>query len=138
MTGVLAMSSGVTNPIQGHLAGDRTIVPTSPAEVSSSYSQTLGDLTLDLSQVEFDFGTKAVRVATAVGDLEVIVPEDVAVEIIAEVGVSGDIALLDTVVRDGLGSVKHRYTDADWSQAEDRLSLQLDSKVGDIVVRREG
>lgn len=136
MTGILAMSSGVTNPIQGQFAGDRLVRPASLAELADNYSLVVGELTLDLSRVEFTQGIRVVSASTGLGQLEVIVPDDVALEVVASVDGAGEISLLDSPVQNGAGGVSDHYSDPDWSTAERRLHLDLDAKVGEIVVRR--
>jgi len=136
MTGVLAMSSGVTNPIQGQFAGDRLVQPSSLAELESDYSLVVGELTLDLSRVEFTRGIRKVNASTSVGRLEVIVPDEVALQVVASVDGAGEISLPDRAVQKGAGGVRDRYVDPDWDQADERLRLALEAKVGEIVVRR--
>ena len=136
MTGVLAMSSGVTNPIQGQFAGDRLVRPSSLAELEDNYSLVFGELTLDLRDIDFARKARVVKASTTVGQLEVIVPDDVAVEVNASVDWAGETRLLDKAVQDGAGRVQSKFVDPHWNEAGERLRLDLDTKVGEIVVRR--
>lgn len=136
LTAVLAMSSGISNPIQGQLAGDRQVTPGSLAELESEYSLVFGELVLDLTEIDFQSGTRVVSASTTIGHLEVVVPDDVALEVVASVDGAGEIHLPDRRVQDGAGGVRSQYVDPGWSDAEERLHLELNAKVGEIVVRR--
>ncbi len=66
-------------------AGERLYQPTSQGELSDRYELGVGKLTLDLSEVEV-VGTEDVEVSIGMGEVIVLLPPDVAVDVDADVG----------------------------------------------------
>lgn len=64
--------------------GDREIVPATVASLDDKYRLGVGDMELDLRQVQFPPGETAVSVRVDVGDLRVIVPSGVALRATAD------------------------------------------------------
>ncbi|QBI18332.1 hypothetical protein ER308_01260 [Egibacter rhizosphaerae] len=79
-------------PIPGAL-GEQTHRPTAVAELASPYELGIGSLTLDLRDLDLDGAEAHVEASVGVGELEILVPEDVEVEGSASVGI-GEAALL--------------------------------------------
>jgi predicted membrane protein len=136
MTAILAMSGGVAAQVQGPFAGDPFHQPRQLSQVEDRYSLGFGELTLDLSQVEFARDVKEVEASMVAGELRVIVPQDVALEIDAEVGGGGEISLPGLPSQSGAGGVTRSLADPKFAGAEERLSLRLDLTFGEIVVER--
>ena len=135
LTVALAISSGVSGPFRGPSFADETHTPTSLSDLRTSYEGDVGDMTLDLSGLEFDGASRKVSASIRVGDLTVLFPEGVAVSIDAEVGALGDIDLLGQK-EDGFGP-DHTYKSSGFDAAASRLELDLDvGGFGDIVVER--
>jgi predicted membrane protein len=131
----LAMSSSVSGPVRGPFVGDRVEKPSAAAQVRSSYEHNVGGMTLDLGAVDFEPGLKSVDVELTVGDLEVILPHGVAVDVTAEIGGVGDISMFGAQ-SEGIGA-DAMFRDQDWETAESRLDLDLVVRgVGDITVVR--
>jgi phage shock protein PspC (stress-responsive transcriptional regulator) len=66
-------------------AGERLYRPTSQSELSDRYELGVGKLTLDLSKMEV-VGTEDIEVSIGMGEVIVLLPPDVAVDVDADVG----------------------------------------------------
>ncbi|MBV8236365.1 MAG: PspC domain-containing protein, partial [Acidimicrobiia bacterium] len=130
LTIALAIASVVRAPLSGGI-GDRRWVPSSLAEVRSSYEHGGGDVVIDLTHVTFPAEGRLVRVRLGVGHLRVIVPLDTKVAADAHTG-AGDIRLfgrhekgvdVDDSVVSGTGT-------------NGSLTLHLDVGAGQIEVVR--
>lgn len=107
---------------------DRTISPTQPSELSSSYRQAVGRLTFDLSGFEWNGETAELNAELAAGELVVYVPEDVGIEGRGEVAV-GQISGMG-VFRGGIGDINR-----DFSRPGEAGTLVLDLEVGAGSIR---
>ena len=132
LTVLTAASSAINVPLRGGI-GDRVERPASLESLEEDYDLAIGRLEVDLSAIELPPGTTTLEIGVGMGELLVQVPEDVALDATAEVGV-GDATLLD-VEEDGAG-VDVRYTDEDYESASTRLSLELTVGLGDVNVSR--
>jgi phage shock protein PspC (stress-responsive transcriptional regulator)/predicted membrane protein len=79
--------------------GERSVHAAAVADLDRTYNVALGELTLDLRDVEFPAGETRIDAEVGVGELTVIVPDDANVEIDASNG-AGRIEVLGRV-RDG-------------------------------------
>jgi phage shock protein PspC (stress-responsive transcriptional regulator) len=61
--------------------GERTFQPVSASELNRSYDLAVGELTVDLADTRLASGETPIDVNVGVGDLTVVVPADVAVEV---------------------------------------------------------
>ena len=117
-----------------HSAGDRRWEPATVAEVDSPYRLGAGDATLDLRDVAVPpGGTLRVEASVGVGQLEVIVPDDVALDVEASARV-GNVDLPEGHRTDGL-DVDETYA-APGAPSAGLLELDLSVGVGDVEVRR--
>lgn len=133
MTVLLAMSSGVGGEVGRPAIGDRSVVISSPAQLEPVYDMTMGDMTLDLTRLELD-ERQTVEASVRVGDILVIVPEDLPVRVEAEVSGPGDIDLFGSRT-EGINP-DDEHEDEGFATAPVRLVLQLSAAVGDITVER--
>ena len=115
-------------PLAGGV-GDRTEQPTTPADLAT-YELGVGDLLLDLRQLQVPPGTTAVEARVGVGELVVELPDGVSVEVLASSGL-GEVQVLGQQ-EGGFGS----RIDAVSEAGGDRR-LQLDARVGLGQVRVE-
>ena len=106
----------------GHGIGDRDVVVTSTEELRDEYRLAIGTLDLELSGVQFPVGETHVRARVDAGDLQVIVPSDVALRIHATAEI-GEIVLPDGIGGDGRNVV------SELTETGDRV-LVLDADVG--------
>lgn len=123
-------------PWAGTVGESRTIVD-DPAQLRSSYAHGAGDLLLDLRDLELEEDT-AVDVRLTAGELRVLLPDDLAVDVDARATV-GELEVLERH-RAGIGP-QVRLTDAgDDGDAGDAgaptLELRIRVGAGEIDVRR--
>lgn len=89
---VLALATTIAGPavdltvLRGG-AGDVAVAPTAAAQVRPAYEHGAGDMSVDLRGVAFPAGTTSTRVQLGAGDVQVLVPEDVTVQVDANAGV---------------------------------------------------
>lgn len=112
--------------------GDRLVAPTSVTEIAGQYRLAIGRLTLDLSRVPMSGQTLSIQADTRIGQLEVLVPDTVAVNLNAHVA-AGDIQMFGRD-RGGVGLHEH-LTDAP-AGATGQLNLDLKMATGQIRVCR--
>jgi len=114
----------------GHGIGERTYVVTTQEELEDSYHLGIGSLRLDLSRLELPVGETHVAARVDVGDLDVLVPDDVALRIVATAK-GGEIDLPN-----GIGS-QGRSVESELTETGERV-LVLDAHVGagEITVER--
>jgi phage shock protein PspC (stress-responsive transcriptional regulator) len=111
----------------GNGIGDRDVVVTSTEQLQDEYHLGIGTLDLELRGVKFPVGETHLRARVDVGDLQVIVPSDVALRIHATAEV-GEIDLPNGIGGDGRNVV------SDLAETGDRV-LVLDADVGAGAVR---
>jgi phage shock protein PspC (stress-responsive transcriptional regulator) len=112
---------------------DRVVAPTSASQVEDEYHMNGGRFVLDLSQVDDveDLDGRDLEVHGGVGDVEVIVPDDMDVSAQADVGV-GASRIFD---REGGGFGTSRTGYLDGGADVPVLSLHVDMGVGHVTVR---
>ncbi len=131
---LIATSSGSWR--EGSGVGDQSFRPTTADAVRSAYNGGIGDLTLDLSALEFADDDQPVRtrVQHGIGDIDVIVPRSADVRVEVENGL-GDVDLFDDgnsgdSFFPGSGSADR----TDDGRAE--IVLQINAGLGDVEVSR--
>ena len=112
----------------GNGVGDRNYVVAGAGDLDRNYTLGIGDMTLDLRNVSFPAGETEVKARVDVGNLDVIVPSDVALRVHADAQV-GQVNLLGD-------SVDGHNVDDSVTQAGRRV-LDLDAHVGAGVVTVE-
>ncbi|HLF59925.1 MAG TPA: LiaF domain-containing protein [Acidimicrobiia bacterium] len=128
---VLAAAATPPDAFNGGI-GERTVAVTNEANLAPQYNVGLGELRLDLSDLNM---TEPADVAATVGagDLIVFLPPDLPVTIDASAG-AGEIDLLGEV-ESGI-SVSRSYTSDGFDSAAVTLTLELDVAAGNIKVER--
>jgi phage shock protein PspC (stress-responsive transcriptional regulator) len=76
-----AIFAAVVHVHLGHGVGGRSYFVTSPSELRQKYELGIGDLTLDMRDLSLPAGETHVKARVDVGDLDVIVPPDAAVQV---------------------------------------------------------
>jgi len=128
---VLAVAAAPPDAFHGGI-GERTIRVTDQADLLARYDVGLGELRIDLS--ELDLTESAEMEATVgAGDLTITLPPDLAVDINASAG-AGQVDLFGEV-NEGL-SVTNTYTSDGFESATVTLTLDLDVAAGNIEVDR--
>ncbi|MFD2090249.1 PspC domain-containing protein [Blastococcus deserti] len=135
----LALAAASSHPWSSTHAdvGDRTYRPATVAEVREVYRGGVGDLTLDLTQLDQGISGDPVttRLEHAVGDVSVVFPPSADVQLLIEHGV-GDVDVFDLGSdTEGFfpGSGSRSWTD----DGEPEFVLTIDSGVGDVEVSRD-
>lgn len=130
---LLVVVAAVAPPeaVRGGL-GERHHVVTQPSNLDDRYEVGIGDLVLDLSELDLD-RARDVRVTVGAGNLDVALPADLPVTIEAKSG-AGEIILFDDKV-EGVGLDKvHR--DDNYTEDAPGLTLTLEIGAGTIEVTR--
>lgn len=113
--------------------GDRDFAPAAIEEVEDSYRVTAGTLTLDLSQVVFPPGETIVEARVFAGEMHVVVPPELAVEVNWRVA-AGEARVFN---EERSGALMEESTSThDHHLADSRLTLDLIVIAGQIEVRR--
>jgi phage shock protein PspC (stress-responsive transcriptional regulator) len=116
-------------------AGDVSVTPATLAEVEPSYHLGLGELTIDLSGVDFPSGGTTVEASIGAGDLTVIVPSDADVTVHAHAG-AGEISAFGETA-EGINRDLDVTVDGRGEGAGE-LTLDLDVNLGEITVEQGG
>jgi len=134
-----ALLEGSPGSLRGGF-GERTWVPADAAARDRSYELGAGEAVLDLRQLEPGGARRTLDADVGVGQLVVLVPEDLVVQVSAEVGLG------EIVVRELDGSRTY-YGDQDSTRLDDEfvvgspardaaVELDLEVGAGEIEVRR--
>ena len=125
----LVVAAAPANVFVGGI-GERNVQVSDQADLASTYNVGMGELRIDLSDLTL---TESAEVGATVGagELVVLLPPDVAVDITASVG-AGEIDLLGET-GDGI-SVSRSYTSDGFESADVTLTLDLDVAAGNIEV----
>ena len=91
-----AIFASIVHVHVGRGAGERTYVPAGIQDIHHTYTLGVGDLRVDLHNVQFPVGETHVKARVDVGELRVIVPDDVAVRVNGEAQF-GDLNLLGSL-----------------------------------------
>jgi phage shock protein PspC (stress-responsive transcriptional regulator) len=113
--------------------GQREYRPSSTVDLRDRYELGIGELVVDLRDTDLPAGDVPLEVDVGIGDVQVIVPDDVCVAADAEVGV-GNIDLFGT----DRGGVDVDFEDQpETAPATTRLLLNADVGLGEVQVRDE-
>jgi len=107
-------------------AGDRQYRPLSVVEIQDEYRVGVGNLRLDLTAVEFTERSVVTALSAGIGNVEVIVPRDVDVEVVGKTGI-GPAELFGERVN---GGSQERTVLDDGPDGEGGGSLRLTLEVG--------
>jgi phage shock protein PspC (stress-responsive transcriptional regulator) len=107
-------------------AGDRQYRPLSVVEIQDEYRVGVGNLRLDLTAVEFPERSVVTALSAGIGNVEVIVPRDVDVEVVGKTGI-GEAELFGETVN---GGSQERTVIDDGPDGEGGGSLRLTLEVG--------
>lgn len=131
LAAVMLAVSAVDLPLDGPIGG-RTERPTSVFELEDRYTQSIGDLTVDLSRLQLPPGETRIRASVGIGKLTVRVPEVALVEVDAKV--SAGAAIVFGTRQDGW-TVEQRVVDEAGAGAP-KLTINAEVGFGDLDVRR--
>jgi phage shock protein PspC (stress-responsive transcriptional regulator) len=125
------VSFGQANTGHARAVGEHVHQPRSLAELGPEYSLGVGDLTLDLSQLDFSGTTRDVQVHLGLGRASVIVPPGTQVEALGHVGL-GEASVLDRH-EEGLGNSVEASSPGSGAGT---LRIDLHVGMGEGTVRR--
>jgi hypothetical protein len=128
LTVLLAFASVLDVPFEGGV-GERSHRPAAVAELEDRYRLGMGSLTVDLGDVELPSGTTVVEASVGMGELVVIVPEGIRVEVSGRAGI-GEVVLFGRS-QGGLG-VRQSAIDG----TGPGLGLSASVGIGKVEVRR--
>lgn len=97
------------------------------------FSTLIGDIKIDLSEVNFDPGEKEIEATVLIGDTRILVPERVSVKLSSQC-LLGDIKF-DDLKRKGFFQKLDR-ADGGYETADKKLLLNVSSLIGDLEVLR--
>ncbi|WP_316523697.1 PspC domain-containing protein [Kitasatospora brasiliensis] len=116
----------------GDAVGNRTWTVASAADLSDRYNLGAGDIRLDLSAVDPAGAVLTTRVDLGAGDMTVIVPDDVTVNVTTKIGL-GNVSV-PGAQRDGTGRHDYLIGPANGQPAKGTLNLELGLGLGNIKV----
>ncbi|GAA1921361.1 hypothetical protein GCM10009815_15100 [Nocardioides marmoribigeumensis] len=121
-----------------HGSRDVTVRPTTTSQLRSSYSVPAGRIEIDLTDLSEPSALAGRTISADVnaGEIVVIVPGDVDVDVDAEVRYGGAIDTPDGLTHDGWGTDVRRTYEGPPSVTGAPLTLHLDAAFGHIDVRR--
>lgn len=130
---VLTVLSAITVTFHGPFdVGDRTYRPTSVAELPEAYELGVGNLVVDLRGVDFASDDTELTVRLNVGDLRILLPDDVIVAVDSTIGI-GELRVLDRR-QSGLGPHIQLLDDPPGDSGV--LTLRTSVGVGNVEVVR--
>jgi phage shock protein PspC (stress-responsive transcriptional regulator) len=112
--------------------GDRTFRPFDAASVQRTYDVSIGSLTVDLTNAGLS-GDRELDANVGIGELRVIVPNDVAVDVDASAS-AGDVVVFG--VQDDGANAKVSGRSVGTSGASDRVHIDAHVGLGQVVVER--
>ncbi len=130
LTLALAVASIADIPLSGGV-GEREHRPATLGAIDSPYELGVGDMTLDLSGVDFPAGETSVVAKVGIGQLVIILPAGVGAIVDWKVGV-GDITLFDSFNQSGVG---HEGTEHRDDTGRSTVRLEVRMGIGDVEVR---
>jgi hypothetical protein len=131
----LAITAAADGIRLGGPNGSVTWQPTSVEQLQGTYEVSIGNAVLDLSEVDFTGRSESVDVRVDVGDLDIILPPNVDVDLDVSVDV-GNAQVLGQRWS-GIGQPQRRISDNGTDGAGGgNLTMRVTVDVGDVEVRR--
>jgi phage shock protein PspC (stress-responsive transcriptional regulator) len=127
------VASNWVDPTSSRTMGDRRYAPASLAELQPSYELGMGELTLDLSRVDFSGQARTLKVNVGMGEVTVIVPPGTSVKVRGHVGIGEASALGRS--DDGMGVDVEEQDDG---FGAGQLEIEYNVGMGNAEVRRAG
>ncbi len=134
VTLVVTLVAGVTGG-QGPSASDMRVYPPTASALAPEYRLTTGSLTVDLTGVEdvAELDGRVVALGVGAGEITVIVPRDLEVDVTVDVNYAGEINIGD-LTRDGFNQSLNSTLEADDADAP-TMDLNIEVNLGEITVR---
>lgn len=132
LTLTLTAAAAVNVPLNSGI-GDHNYATNQLSEVQDRYQLAIGNLDVDLSNVDFPAGVTTVETRVGIGELVVYVPRDVAVQVHWKVA-GGNVDILGT--NQNGTSLDDRAQTNDFEHASKKLVIEASMGFGDIKVRQ--
>lgn len=126
------VTAGLDVPLRGGI-GERSEAPDTPAELRDRYELAIGQMRIDLTDLDLPPGTTEVRASVGMGELVVGLPPGTPARIEAEVSL-GNVEALDRQ-ESGFGP-DVLIVDEDYEDADARLSIRMSVGMGSARVER--
>lgn len=128
---VLVVASALLPDQLGFRVGDQIARPAAVADIRDEYSHGIGQLTIDLRDLDVDTDT-TVMAGVGIGELLVWVPDELSVVVVASAGI-GEVSALGRS-SSGVGArLDESFPIADGGPV---IRLELSVGIGEVVVRR--
>ena len=131
LTAALATASLVDVPFRGGV-GERTYHPLTLAELRSPYRLGMGEMLLDLSDLDLSGRTTTVVVSAGIGHVQVIVPDSVPVVVSGHAGL-GEVQIFGSSSE---GRAVNRRVASGGGEGSGRLVLRARVGIGQVEVLR--
>ncbi|HZA40309.1 MAG TPA: LiaF domain-containing protein [Actinomycetota bacterium] len=115
--------------------GERTESPSTVTDQRARYRLGVGQLNVDLRNLDLEVGATRIRAQVGIGQLVVRVPANAAVRAHGRSGI-GNVRVLRCEAS-GVGADRECETDG-YPEADEQVSLELEVGIGQIEVRRDG
>ncbi len=132
LTVLLTVSAAVNVPLSGGI-GDHRYATNQITEVQQRYQLAIGNMDVDLSDVQFPQGVTTVEARVGIGELVIYVPRDVVVQVHWTVS-GGNVDILG--FNQNGTSLDDQSETHDFAQAGKRLVIEARMGFGDIKVRQ--
>lgn len=133
--GLLALLTAAA-PLEGFQGGvgDRLVEITSVDNIEPDYNLSMGKLTIDLTELSEFHGAASLNASVGMGELVVVVPENVGVEVTARSG-AGEVEIFGQQI-DGMG-LDQTYRSPGFDDPDDILFLDISVFLGRVEVTNE-
>jgi phage shock protein PspC (stress-responsive transcriptional regulator) len=122
--------------IDGRSAGEIRSTPADLTELRPEYQLGAGSVHLDLTELELDGDVVTVGVDVGAGEIEIVVPDDVEVDVTARSGI-GQVRLFDARDAAGIGAGEQQANFVPEGESRGRIELELQAGLGEIRVETE-
>ena len=96
--------------------------------------KTIGDYHIDLGKAFIPDGTTPIILSGWIGNVEVLVPEDIPIKVSAEVSI-GEITVLDRYIDSSIGS-KVEYESVSYKDAKKKIDFSISLSIGDVKIKK--
>lgn len=133
--GLLALLTAAA-PLEGFQGGvgDRLVEITSVDDIEPDYNLSMGKLTIDLTELSEFQGEATLNASVGMGELVVVVPENVGVEVTARSG-AGEVEIFGQQI-DGMG-LDQTFRSPGFDDPDDILFLDISVFLGRVEVTNE-
>ena len=96
--------------------------------------KTIGDYHIDLGKAFIPDGTTPIILSGWIGNVEILVPEDIPIRVSAEVSI-GEITVLERYIDSSVGS-KVEYESPSYKEAKKKIDFSISLSIGDVKIKK--